>query len=286
MKKLVVVVAAALAFACGGQPKATEPTPDQLVEQAMGAPNARILEGVLAKIPPETPGRDKAYARIKELRATEEAAAKAAAEAEAAALPGKLAVGRVRAAEHLDRTFDASLLKNLAIRFRARGPGCDVLHVESDVSNLYPEMMDALGNGTVLYGKVLPGGVDRFAADKGFRVVLYTNRFNSVWRTTDEKEATPKALRKLQVCDEASAARVTTTLSPAARPTPTRVPFRNLSWATATPGTDIFNSSYRLEATIVSADKAAGTIVVKYVRTGEVEPKLLAHVASSWYVRK
>lgn len=83
MKKLCLVVAAVLVLACGGQPKAADPTPDQLVERAMAAPNARILEGILAKIPPGTPGRSGVERRLLTMREEEALAAQTAAEAKA-----------------------------------------------------------------------------------------------------------------------------------------------------------------------------------------------------------
>lgn len=83
MKNHVLVATAVLVLACGGQPQATGPTPDQLVEQAMGAPNARILEGVLAKIPPGTPGRSGVERRLLTMRDEEALATKRAAEAKA-----------------------------------------------------------------------------------------------------------------------------------------------------------------------------------------------------------
>jgi hypothetical protein len=70
---------------------------------------------------------------------------------------------RVAATTALQRIFDSSDLKGWEMTFTPRGDRCDVLHVQGDV-NLHPEMMEALGYGTVEYGRVLPGGVNKYGS--------------------------------------------------------------------------------------------------------------------------
>jgi len=93
MKRASRAIALSLLLAaCGAPPKAAEKTPAQLVEQAMQAPNSRILAGLLAKIPPGTPGRAEAEDRLSHLSAREKAKAEAAATARAEA--ARLAASR------------------------------------------------------------------------------------------------------------------------------------------------------------------------------------------------
>lgn len=191
---------------------------------------------------------------------------------------------RLSAARQLEQTFDASLLKNMELKFIVRGPGCNVLHVESPNSNLYVEMMEALAYGTVLYGKVLPGGVNAFAFHRDFREVVYTNRLNKVFVSYGPSKLKRDAVLKLKPCSEALAASLLTDAPAGVYPTPP--PFALLSWSTATVGQMLYGASYKHEATIVGVDKPAGRITVKYKRTGEVEPKNLEAVAKLWYVRQ
>lgn len=191
---------------------------------------------------------------------------------------------RLTAAAELQRTFDASLLKNMELKFIVRGPNCDLLHVEALGLNLYPEMVEALANGTVIYGKVLPGGVNSFAFGHGFRDVAYTNRADKVFRAYGPSRLKRDSALKLRVCTDAMAASVTAAAP--SGPIPTAPPFVPLSWATATSGQKLYNGSYKHEATIVTVNKSAGLITVKYVRTGSTEPKRLESVAALWYVRK
>jgi hypothetical protein len=190
---------------------------------------------------------------------------------------------RLQAAAELQRTFDGSMLKGLDLKFFVRGDSCNILHVEG--SNLYDTMMTALANGTLVYGKVLPGGVNQFAFGRGFRDTVYTNRLDNVHISYGPSKLDGTKALKLQKCDDSIAAKVTEQPSQAAtKPTPP--PFEPLSWTSAVPGQKLYDGSYNHEATIISVDKASGQITVKYVRTGSVEPKRLDAVANFWYVKK
>jgi hypothetical protein len=190
---------------------------------------------------------------------------------------------RLQAADELQRTFDGSMLKGLELKFFVRGDSCEVLHVEG--SNLYDTMMTALANGTLVYGKVLPGGVNQFAFGRGFRDVVYTNRLDKVHTSYGPSKLDGTQALRLQKCDDSIAAKVTEQPSQVAtKPTPP--PFEPFSWASATPGKKLYDGSYNHEATIISVDKASRQITVKYVRTGSIEPKRLDAVAGFWYVRK
>lgn len=190
---------------------------------------------------------------------------------------------RLQAAAELQRTFDGSMLKGLELKFLVRGDSCEVLHVEG--SNLYDTMMTALANGTLVYGKVLPGGVNQFAFGRGFRDIVYTNRLDKVYTSSGPSKLDGTQALKLRKCDDSIAAKVTEQPSQVTtKPTPP--PFEPLSWTSATPGQKLYNGSYNHEATIIAVDRASGQITVKYVRTGSVEPKRLDAVANFWYVKK
>jgi hypothetical protein len=189
---------------------------------------------------------------------------------------------RLAAVSELQQTFDGSLMKNMDLKFSVVGAGCDVLHVEAD--SIYSEMMEALANGTVIYGKILPGGVSSFAFGHGFRDVFYSNRRNKVFHSYGPGNLKRGAALKLRTCTESIAASVTT--SAPKGPVPMALPFVPLSWASAVTGQKIYNASYKHEATIVAVDKSSGLIRVKYVRGGSVESKRLESVATVWYVQK
>jgi hypothetical protein len=114
---------------------------------------------------------------------------------------------RLQAAAELQRTFDGSMLKGLELKFFVRGNSCDALHVEG--SNLYDTMMTALANGTLVYGKVLPGGVNQFAFGRGFRDTVYTNRLDTVYTSYGPSKLDGTKALKLQKCDDSIAAKVT-----------------------------------------------------------------------------
>lgn len=61
--------------------------------------------------------------------------------------------------------------------------------------------------------------------------------------------------------------------------------FITLSWAAATIGRELFDSSYRHVATIVKVDRAAGLFYVELVGKEAAEPKELDAVAAYWYTR-
>lgn len=61
--------------------------------------------------------------------------------------------------------------------------------------------------------------------------------------------------------------------------------WEQLSWSNASLGRRLYEYDGTHRATIVRIDRASGLIVVRYV-DGTVEPKLLAYVARSWWVRR
>lgn len=190
---------------------------------------------------------------------------------------------RMQAARELQSTFDGSLVKGFDLKIAVRGSSCDVLHVEGYV-NLTEGMMQALANGTVMYGRVLPGGVNQFAFRNGFRRVAYTNAEDPTFASFGQPTLTRKQVRQMRRCSDAIAAKLTGKESAAAVPEPPR--FEALSWRTARAGRKLYDGAYKHHATIVSVDRGEGLIHVKYVRSGSVEPKLLDAVARFWYVRK
>jgi len=82
--------------------------------------------------------------------------------------------GRINAAINLKNKFDTPGPLNFDVRIYAKGHDCDVMHVET--SNFLPEMMKALANGDGVYGKIVPGGINKSASVVGFKDILYTSR--------------------------------------------------------------------------------------------------------------
>jgi hypothetical protein len=191
---------------------------------------------------------------------------------------------RLAAAAELQRTFDVSVVKGWELKFAVRGRRCDLLHVEGYV-NLDPEMMDALAYGTVIYGRILPGGVNRYAFDSGFRDVVYTNEGNAAFKSFGESHLSRHQAQSSPLCTAEIAAGLNSTPErPVIRPEQPK--FEQLSWSNARIGAMLYDGSYRHEATITSLDPANDLMEVKYVRSGSIEPKRLSAVAQFWYVRQ
>ena len=191
---------------------------------------------------------------------------------------------RMQAARSLETTFDSSQLQGFGLRFIVRGRQCDVLQVEGGEVNLHEQMMHALANGTVMYGQILPGGVNQFAFKHGFRRVIYTNEGDATYTSFGQPKLTRTELKKMQRCTDTIAAKLS---APEAKtPVPSPPAFEPLSWGKARVGTKLFDGAYKHEATIVALRRSEGIIEVKYVRSGAVEPKLLSAVSRFWYVRK
>jgi len=197
---------------------------------------------------------------------------------------GTPAQRRVAAAEDLQQRFDGSLLKGWQLKFAARGRQCDALHVEG-YTNLEKSMMQALAYGTLIYGKVLPGGVNSYAFSNGFRDVVYTNEEGATYLSFGETKLTRKRIRSMLRCTDDIAKSVATGQEkPVAVPEAPR--FQQLSWENAKVGTKLYDGSYKHDATIVSVDRANDIIEVRYIRSGAVEPKTLSAVARFWYVKQ
>lgn len=190
---------------------------------------------------------------------------------------------RMQAARELQSTFDGSLVKGFELKFVVRGSGCDVLHVEG-YTNLTDGMMQSLANGTLIYGRVLPGGVNQFAFARGFRRVAYSNAEDPAFVSFGQPSVTRRQVKQMRRCTDQIAAKLSSKESSVMVPEPPR--FEPLSWATARVGRKLYDGAYKHDATIVSIDRTDGLIHVKYVRSGSVEPKLLHAVARFWYVRK
>jgi hypothetical protein len=194
-----------------------------------------------------------------------------------------LATTRMKAARELQSTFDQSLIKGFELKFVVRGALCDVLHIEG-YTNLTEGMIHGLANGTLIYGRVLPGGVNPFAFGRGFRQIIYTNTDDPTYESFGAPKLTRKRVKQMRRCTDAIAAKVVDKQPPAVVPSPP--PFVALSWANAQVGTKLYDGAYRHDATIVRIARNEGLIYVRYVRSGSTEPKLLNAVAQFWYVRK
>lgn len=199
------------------------------------------------------------------------------------ALAATPAEQRMHVARELQSIFDGSLVKGFDLKFIVRGKQCDVLQVEGYV-NLTQGMMQALANGTLIYGRVLPGGVNQFAFQRTFRAVAYTNAEDPEYAFFGNPALTRKQVRQMRQCTDTIAASLTGA-EPVAKP-PSPPPFEPLSWSTARKGTKLYDGAFKHEATIVRVNRAEGLIEVRYVRSGTVEPKLLDAVARFWYVHK
>jgi hypothetical protein len=105
----------------------------------------------------------------------------------------------VAAAQDLQATFDRSIVKGWQLKFYARGEECDVLHVESH-TNLGKPSMEALAKGTMLYRKVLPGGVNKYAFAHGFTDVVYSNVHNAKSVSYGSQKLDKAAVKKLKRC--------------------------------------------------------------------------------------
>ena len=62
--------------------------------------------------------------------------------------------------------------------------------------------------------------------------------------------------------------------------------YEKLSLENATVGTKLYNNTEKHEATIVTVDKEGGLVYVRYVKSGSVEPKSIAALSNTWFVKK
>jgi hypothetical protein len=136
----------------------------------------------------------------------------------AAATPAEV---RMKAAREHQSTFDRSLVKKFELTFVVRGPRFDVLHVEG-YTNLTDGMMHALANGTLIYGRVLPGGVNQFAFNGGFRQVAYSNEEDPTFASFGQPSVTRKQVKQMRRCTDAIAATLKAKEAQVAVPPPPR----------------------------------------------------------------
>lgn len=87
---------------------------------------------------------------------------------------------RRSAASRFTNTFASSLLKGFDIRGVAAGEDCSVLLVTFYVK-MEDSMITALHRGDILYGRIMPGGARAFAAQNGFRAVVYRDGYDTTW---------------------------------------------------------------------------------------------------------
>ena len=191
---------------------------------------------------------------------------------------------RIKAAQELQNTFDKSSLNCFQLKFFVRGKNCDILHIEGYV-NLEEEMMEAIGYGTVIYGKIQPGGVNNFAFSRGFSDVAYSNSDDNKYVISGSTKPTRDQVKAMDICTDQIASQLTGTVGnlPVASTTPQ---FEQLSWPKAIAGEKLYDGSYQHVATIVSIDRVEDIIVIKFEQSGSVEPKKLSAIAPYWYVKK
>lgn len=109
---------------------------------------------------------------------------------------------RINAASELTTRLEHPLIQGLWIEAFAKGKNCDIMHVES--RNLLPGMMESLAEGRVNYGKVLPGGVNNYAAKFGFKSILYTSRADNSFVSYGESSISRSAIKKMKACSNES----------------------------------------------------------------------------------
>lgn len=197
--------------------------------------------------------------------------------------PMSPAQARVALATRLQEVYASSMLENYDLRFQARGKRCDVLHVEAHGVNLYEQMMESLAYGSVLYGRILPGGVNDAAFKVGFQTVAITNAYDNVSTSFGAKRMSRSQVRREPPCTEATVASLSAADEPK-RFVPGGPRYVALSWQNVASGVRLYDGSHRHEATVVSVDRSNGRIIVRYEASGAVEPKILSAVAPYWYV--
>jgi hypothetical protein len=72
------------------------------------------------------------------------------------------------------------------------------MHVET--LNLLPSMMEALATGSLIYGQAIPGGVNNYANNNGFKGILYTSRADNSFISYGENKISRSAILKMSAC--------------------------------------------------------------------------------------
>lgn len=107
-------------------------------------------------------------------------------------------VNRINAAKSLTDRLDSSVIRNFQIRVHAKGKNCDIMHVET--LNLLPPMMEALANGKLIYGQAIPGGINNFAQNYGFKSIFYTSRADESLIAYGNDSISSSEIKKMQAC--------------------------------------------------------------------------------------
>lgn len=87
---------------------------------------------------------------------------------------------RRAAASRFMSTFASSPLSGFDIKAVAAARDCSVLLVTFYVKMEDP-MIEAMHRGDVMYGRIMPGGAANFAAQNGFRAVVYRDGYDTTW---------------------------------------------------------------------------------------------------------
>lgn len=110
--------------------------------------------------------------------------------------------GRVNAANNLTSRFETSSPPYFDVRAYAKGENCDVMHVVT--SNFLPTMMEALANGSGIYGTIVQGGINRYASYHGFKDILFTSRADNSFESYGSGVISRNKIIKMKACSLAS----------------------------------------------------------------------------------
>ena len=101
---------------------------------------------------------------------------------------------RQAAVSSLNTTFSSSLLQGWDIHASSAGSRCDVLLITFYVK-MESSMIEALHEGSLIYGRILPGGVRSVASANGFRGVVYRDGYDTTWTYGNVSSIEGSALR-------------------------------------------------------------------------------------------
>lgn len=119
---------------------------------------------------------------------------------------------RISAAARLTSQLDNSKIRNFQIQIYAKGKNCDIMHIRS--LNLLPSMMEALATGSLIYGAAIPGGVNSFAKQNGFKTMLYTSRADDSFVSYGNSSLTGPEIDRMKACTASNSSTIQKAGSP------------------------------------------------------------------------
>lgn len=119
---------------------------------------------------------------------------------------------RISAATRLTSQLENSKIRNFQIQIYAKGKNCDIMHIRS--LNLLPTMMEALATGNLIYGSAIPGGVNSYAKQNGFKAMLYTSRADDSFVSYGNSSLTGPEIERMKACTASDSSPTEKTASP------------------------------------------------------------------------